>query len=310
MPSHKGTIRLFQLFGITVFLHWSWFLVAVYEIQRQQTYSSVAWNALEYLAVFAIVTLHEFGHALACRSVGGRAEQIVLWPLGGVAYVNPPVRPGATLWSIAAGPLVNVALVPFLAVLAVFTYMPGTDVPPTDFGVFVRELNVINLVLFLFNVLPFYPLDGGKIVRSLLWYVVGRARSLMATAIVGFIGVAGMGLLALMTKSAWVGLLTVFAATQCINGFKQAQILKRLEALPRRSEAACPSCKSKPPIGAFWVCSSCRAGFDTFETGASCPQCGMTFATTMCLDCLEQNPISTWRSSTERTLAAETVSTR
>jgi hypothetical protein len=63
---------------------------------------------------FLIVTLHEFGHALACRQVGGQANQIVLWPLGGVAYVDPPPRPGATLWSIAAGPLVNVVLLPIL----------------------------------------------------------------------------------------------------------------------------------------------------------------------------------------------------
>ncbi len=294
MPSTKGTIRLFQLFGITVFLHWSWFLVAVYETQRQATYSSVVWNVLEYLAVFAIVTLHEFGHALACRSVGGRAEQIVLWPLGGVAYVNPPVRPGATLWSIAAGPLVNVALVPFLAALAVFTHAPGSD-----FSAFVREVNVINLVLFFFNVLPFYPLDGGKILRSLLWYVIGRARSLMATVIIGFIGVAGLGLLALQIQSAWLGLVAVFATIQFVHGYKQAQALKRLEALHRRSEGACPSCMANPPIGAFWFCSSCRTGFDTFETGATCPKCGMVFPKTMCLDCREQNPISSWRFSTE-----------
>ena len=49
-----------------------------------------------YLALFSIVLLHEFGHALACRQVGGKADQIVLWPLGGVAYVAPPPRPGAT----------------------------------------------------------------------------------------------------------------------------------------------------------------------------------------------------------------------
>ena len=72
---------------------------------------------LEYLALFVIVLLHEFGHALACRQVGGQADQIVLWPLGGVAYVAPPPRPGATLWSIAAGPLVNVVLVPVLTIL-------------------------------------------------------------------------------------------------------------------------------------------------------------------------------------------------
>ena len=114
MPStRQGSIRLFRFAGIDLFLHWSWFLVAVYEIQsRAGSYSSITWNVLEYLALFLIVMLHQFGHALACRQVGGRANQIVLWPLGGVAYVDPPPRPGATLWSIAAGPLVNVALMP------------------------------------------------------------------------------------------------------------------------------------------------------------------------------------------------------
>src|SRR5712671_4133354 len=112
MPTgRQGSFRLFRFLGIDVFLHWSWFLVAVYEIQsRAGTYSSVTWNILEYLALFGIVTIHEFGHSLACRQVGGRADRIVLWPLGGVAYVDPPPRPGPTLWSIAAGPLVNVAL--------------------------------------------------------------------------------------------------------------------------------------------------------------------------------------------------------
>src|ERR1700688_3355509 len=104
MPTaRQGTIRLFRFSGIDVFLHWSWLLVAAYEIQtRKGSYSSITWNVLEYLALFLTVMIHEFGHALACRQVGGRADQIVLWPLGGVAYVDPPPRPSATLWSIAA----------------------------------------------------------------------------------------------------------------------------------------------------------------------------------------------------------------
>src|SRR6266705_2333873 len=113
-----GSLRLFRVGGIDLFLHWSWFLVAAFEIRgRTKSYSSLTWNVLEYLALFLIVMLHEYGHALACRQVGGTANQIVLWPLGGVAYVNPPPRPGATLWSIAAGPLVNVVLVPVFLVL-------------------------------------------------------------------------------------------------------------------------------------------------------------------------------------------------
>jgi hypothetical protein len=116
MPSlQNGSVRLFRFAGIDLFLHWSWFLVAAYEINgRTRTYSSLTWNFLEYLSLFLIVMLHEYGHALACRQVGGNANRIVLWPLGGVAYVDPPPRPGATLWSIAAGPLVNVALIPIL----------------------------------------------------------------------------------------------------------------------------------------------------------------------------------------------------
>src|SRR5712664_2446627 len=119
MPrTRQGSIRPFRFAGVHPVLHWSWFLVATYEIRnRAGTYSSLTWNVMEYLALFLIVMLHEFGHALACRQVGGRADQIVLWPLGGVAYVDPPLRPGATLWSIAAGPLVNVVLVPVLAIL-------------------------------------------------------------------------------------------------------------------------------------------------------------------------------------------------
>jgi hypothetical protein len=91
-----GSIHLFRFAGIDLFLHWSWFLVAAFEISnRAGSYSSIAWNVLEYLALFLIVMLHEYGHALACRQVGGTANQIMLWPLGGVAYVDPPPRPGA-----------------------------------------------------------------------------------------------------------------------------------------------------------------------------------------------------------------------
>src|SRR5438477_9305595 len=111
----SGVIRLFRFAGIEVFLHFSWFLVAAIYISGYiRRYESPVWGVLEYISVFAIVLVHEFGHALACRQVGGIADRIVLWPLGGIAFVNPPPRAGAYLWSIAAGPLVNVALIPII----------------------------------------------------------------------------------------------------------------------------------------------------------------------------------------------------
>src|SRR5207248_3718739 len=165
MPSgRQGSIHLFRFSGIDVFLHWSWFLVAMYEIRGSAgRYSSISWNILEYLGLFLIVTLHEFGHSLACRQVGGRADRIVLWPLGGVAYVDPPPRPGATLWSIAAGPLVNVVLFPLLLVAVFVARKAGwPDSAPNEFGL-LKSITYINAGLLIFNLLPIYPLDGGQI---------------------------------------------------------------------------------------------------------------------------------------------------
>jgi Zn-dependent protease len=295
MPTRQGSIRLFQVAGITVFLHWSWFIVAAYEISnRGRSYTSLLWNVLEYLSLFLIVTMHEFGHALACRSVGGRANQIVLWPLGGVAYVDPPPRPGAVLWSIAAGPLVNVALFPLLTIgqlLAISGGLP--DSAPDVYGL-LHAVWVINLALLIFNVLPVYPLDGGQILRALLWFMLGRARSLMVAVVIGFVGVAGLLALALWSQSIWVGIMGAFILMNCWRGWQQARMLAKLAAMPRHQGFACPSCKAAPPLGALWKCSQCGSAFDTFETHAVCPKCGALFDVTRCIDCGQLNPIDAW----------------
>src|ERR1700722_16252787 len=279
----QNSIRLFRFNGIDLFLHWSWFLVAAYEISgRPKTYSSIIWNVLEYLALFLIVMLHEFGHALACRQVGGVADQIVLWPLGGVAYVNPPQRPGAFLWSIAAGPLVNVALVPILKVVGIMARSQGlAESMPNAFQL-LRSIAYINLGLLIFDLLPIYPLDGGQILRSLLWFVMGRARSLMAATIIGFLGVAGLIVLAVKSQSVWFGVMSAFILMNCWNGLQHARALLRLAKLPRQSAFSCPSCKTSPPLGDYWRCSTCQKSFDTFQSQAVCPHCSTRYATTGC----------------------------
>jgi len=291
----SSSIRLFRFAGIDLFLHWSWFLVAAFEISgRGRTYSSPIWNALEYLALFVMVGLHEYGHALACRQVGGIANQIVLWPLGGVAYVNPPPRPGATLWSIAAGPLVNVALLPILSLVGMLNRSLGWAHAMPNAYALLRAVWFINLGLLIFNLLPIYPLDGGQILRSLLWFVVGRARSLLVVTVFGFAGVAGFLLLALWSHSIWLGVIAVFLLMNCWGGLQQARALSRVANLPRHAAFVCPSCKASPPIGNFWKCGHCKAAFDTFETQAVCPNCAVRYSVTMCLDCRRSFPISDW----------------
>jgi Zn-dependent protease len=288
-------VRLFRFAGIDLFLHWSWFLVAAYEINgRTRTYSSLTWNFLEYLSLFLIVMLHEYGHALACRQVGGNANRIVLWPLGGVAYVDPPPRPGATLWSIAAGPLVNVALIPILLGLGFLSRDLGWAAAMPNVHALLRAVWFMNLSLLIFNMLPIYPLDGGQILRALLWFVLGRARSLMVTTFIGFAGVVGLIALAIWIRSLWFGILSVFILTNCWRGLQHARALSRLGKLPRRLGYACPCCQTAPPLGGFWKCGQCAQPFDTFETQAVCPHCSTRFDVTACLDCGRANPMNQW----------------
>src|SRR5437762_13034315 len=144
----SGAFRILSVAGIDVYLHWTWFLAALIMFQNPiGKYDSPVWNVAECLSLFGIVLLHEFGHALACRQVGGRADQIILWPLGGVAFVAPPQRPGAVLWSIAAGPLVNVVLAPLLTILVFVARQLGWEDGLPDIYHFVQAIWIINFVL-------------------------------------------------------------------------------------------------------------------------------------------------------------------
>lgn len=308
MPTRKGSIRLFKLFGITVYLHWAWFIAIWYFVSQAKGYSSPVWSVLECLSLFGIVLMHEFGHQLACRSVGGQTHDIVLWPLGGVAYVSPPQRPGAQLWSIAAGPLVNVILFPLFFILMSLGKSAGWEDTNPNAYYFVSMLFNINAVLLIFNMLPIYPLDGGQILRSLLWFIFGRANSLLAASIIGFIGVAGLILLAILNflsaadpreqrQAMWLGALCVFIMLNCWGGLRQARALAKVANAPRRDGFRCPECKTQPPMGNFWRCSKCRQPFDTFETHALCPHCQTQYAATSCPECGSLRPISEWMAS-------------
>ncbi|MCX7885893.1 MAG: M50 family metallopeptidase [Verrucomicrobiae bacterium] len=233
-PSSKGSFRIFSVGGISVFMHWSWFVVAILEVNDPVgRYRSLGWNAAEYFALFGMVLMHEFGHALACRSVGGDARQIVLWPLGGVAYVNPPMRPGAMLCSIAAGPLVNVALGFLLTLVIVFGMMQPWWTQGSELRMFLLSLWVINAVLLAFNLLPVYPLDGGKILWSLLWFFLGCGRALAVASVIGIVGVIGLLGLAVLARSVWLAIIGVFVLLNCWGGLLVArQMLRRDSEMP------------------------------------------------------------------------------
>jgi Zn-dependent protease len=297
-PTRQGSFRLFRFLGIDVHLHWSWFIVAMYSVSsRVANYTSPIWGLLEYLTLFLVVLMHEYGHSLACRQVGGKADQIVLWPLGGVAYVSPPSRAGAMLWSIAAGPLVNVILLPVFYGIFFAVRASGALEQNEDLYQFLRAIIMMDVGLLVFNLLPVYPLDGGQILRSLLWFPLGRARSLLVVTIIGFVGGAGIIALAIAWQSLWIGIMAFFLLSNCWGSFQHARMLRKTEQLPRRTEFKCPDCEAHPPIGSYWLCPSCRKAFDPFATGAVCPQCSAALELTTCPDCHSARAHRSWDAS-------------
>jgi hypothetical protein len=221
----------------------------------------------------------------------------MLWPLGGVAFVDPPQRPGAQLWSLAAGPLVNVVLLPIFGAAWMAASFLRWEHSNPDLYQLTVSVFLIDLGLLIFNMLPIYPLDGGQILRSLLWFFVGKARSLQVATIMGFAGAAGLVVLVLLwppMHSTWTLVVVGFIVLNCWGGLQHARHLIKIEKLPRRDGFECPECHTKPPIGSYWRCSSCNSAFDTFACQSACPFCGTEFNTTACLDCGRTNPIAAW----------------
>jgi Zn-dependent protease len=295
MNFENGSIRLFRVAGIDVLLHWSWAVVAFILLRaRADYYSSAFWNIAEYLAIFGIVLLHEFGHAFACRSVGGQADRIVLWPLGGIAFVNPPPRPGAVLWSIAAGPLVNVILLPITIGFVLLSDFSGGAENWPDFHHFLFAVAVINGLLLLFNLVPIYPLDGGQIVQSLLWFVLGRPMSLRVVSVMGLIVGPSLLVVFVAIGQYWLAIMSGFVVLQSLNGLRAARILALREQAPRHQGLVCPSCGSPPLAGPYWRCDECGEAFDIFLHRGACPNCGQRFPEAPCIECRQRHPINAW----------------
>jgi Zn-dependent protease len=190
-------IPLGRWFGISVVIHWTFLLYALNEFlgSGQQ---DLAFTALWMFLLFTTVLVHEFGHALSCQAVGGEAYHIVLWPLGGIAFVKPPMKPWAALVTTVCGPLVNAILWPVSWYLLSFmlSHRPAEQNAAFEMGVAVcRVMYRINQGLLLFNLIPAYPMDGGRILQEILWMIVGYRLSLKIAGMVGT--VAGVGFVAL-----------------------------------------------------------------------------------------------------------------
>jgi Zn-dependent protease len=290
----SGSLLLFQIAGTKVYVHISWFIAAYFLLQdRPVPYSSFGWDIAEYVAGFGLVLLHELGHVFACRQTGGVADRVVLWPLGGLAFVAPPPRPSAELWTTVAGPLVNLLFVPILVPLT-FLLTPETDVePPSDLAQFVWALAWFNGVMLVFNLLPIFPLDGGRILQSLLWCLMSRPAALAVAAGIGVVGAAGLGILAIAVGAWWLGFIAVFLLLGAFGGISQANQLAQMQHAERRTAWACPNCGKSPPVGKFWRCGHCFGSFDLFNP-SRCPKSHSHASDISCPECNRHLTAAEW----------------
>src|SRR5262245_47370926 len=177
-----GSLKLGKLFGIETYIHGTFWLLPLFVLFTSfgAGLDEVAFRLMFVFAVFFCVALHEVGHALAAAAYGIRTRDITLYPIGGVASLERmPEKPLQEVAVALAGPAVYVVIA-----LGLLIGMGASGMMPTlllrDYSVeaFFNELFIANVALCVFNLLPAFPMDGGRVLRALLSI---RMRRLHAT---------------------------------------------------------------------------------------------------------------------------------
>jgi Zn-dependent protease len=216
----KPALFVGRYFGIDVYIHWT-LLLMVGVLAALQLAAGVTWPVVAHgmgllAAVFLCVLLHEYGHALAARMYGISTHDITLLPIGGIARLERiPEHPRHELWVALAGPAVNLAIALALwpAASAARLFEPP-DLAELTLSGFLAELFTINAALVVFNLIPAFPMDGGRVLRALLAMVLPYTRATSIAAGVGQVLAVLMGIVGLFTN--WmlslVALFVYFAA--------------------------------------------------------------------------------------------------
>jgi Zn-dependent protease len=194
----KWSLFVGKPFGIKIFIHWTFLLLIGWilynEFQRGGNVESALWSVSFVLAIFGCVTLHELGHALAARQYGIATKDINLLPIGGVANLEKiPREPRQELWVAVAGPLVNLVIAALLwAGLSLLGALSEVDQLATqgqtagiNAQTFLPALMSINVVLVLFNLIPAFPMDGGRVLRALLAMRIDHLQATRTAVAVG-----------------------------------------------------------------------------------------------------------------------------
>ncbi len=202
----SNSLYLGAVSGIRIFVHWTFLIligwIVFSNLSRGAGSNEVLWSVLFVLTIFGCVTLHELGHALAAQRYRIKTRSITLLPIGGVAQMESlPEKPGEELVVALAGPAVNLVIFALL-----YLAMPPADadtiarLDAVGPGNFWYALMFVNLWLALFNLIPAFPMDGGRVFRALLSFRMDRPRATRIAANLGKVLAGGFALLGLFSN--------------------------------------------------------------------------------------------------------------
>ena len=187
----KWSIKIGRFAGIDVYMHLTFLLligwVALMHWQQGQRLGAAMIGVLFILTIFLCVVLHEFGHALMARHYGIATRDIILLPIGGVARLERiPSQPMQELWVSLAGPAVNVVIAALLYVWLKITasWEPVQSLTVTT-GPLLERLMAVNLFMIVFNMIPAFPMDGGRVLRAALAMRMKHGRATQIAASIG-----------------------------------------------------------------------------------------------------------------------------
>jgi Zn-dependent protease len=242
VPGLRGIqVRIHLLFVVFIIAELIWSL--------KRDAEGPAIKAFEMGWLWLLVILHEFGHCLACRLVGGEADRVLLWPLGGLAMCRPPQNWRASLITTLGGPGVNFALIPVLGAallaagagwhavifnpfdpMSVWKTVDWFSINTSYWRYLLWTAHYINFLLFAFNMcLVMYPMDAGRVFQELLWWRMGYKRSLTIATNVGLVVAVCIGTFAVLSGQ---GLLLGIALFGGITCFNQRRMLAVMEDEP------------------------------------------------------------------------------
>lgn len=236
-PTLRGSTPLFRFRGIKVYVHWTFLLLIGYitftAAAAGKGMVEILGDIAMVLIVFLCVVLHEFGHALTAQRYGVNTKDITLLPIGGLANLERmPEEPRQEFWITLAGPLVNLVIAALafvvIAILGLDLLVGDLMLGATTWTKVLLFVFAANLMLFLFNLIPAFPMDGGRILRSLLSMLMPRARATRIAAGVGRFLAIGFVLFGLFNGQPFLALIGVFIF---FAAGREAQLVQQQSAL-------------------------------------------------------------------------------